>query len=70
MLTTNEVIEIFARENLTITEAEAAEDIKHAMGDNPTYAKLVSRIEGYAAERAMCERAEAQEAAEFETNYH
>jgi hypothetical protein len=69
MLTNQEVIEIFASHDLTITEQEAREDLTHAMQDNPTYATLLRRIQGYAAERAMCERADGLEAAEHETNY-
>jgi hypothetical protein len=69
MLTNYEVIEIFASYDLTITEHEAQEALTHAIQDNPTYATLLPRIQGYAAERAMCERAEGLEAAEHETNY-
>lgn len=69
MLTNQEVIAIYAAQDLTITESEAAQDLTHALSDNPSYATLLRRINGYAMEQARTERADACEAAEFETNY-
>jgi hypothetical protein len=69
MLTIQEIIEIYASENVTVTEAEAAKDLAHAMSDTPSYATLVRRINGYANQAALETNADACEAAEFETNY-
>jgi hypothetical protein len=64
-----QVIDIYAREGIEISEQEAAQDIAHAMQDNPDYFKMVNRIEGYAKQRAQEEYADACEAREHQANY-
>lgn len=69
MLTVQEVIEIYARDGVDVSEKEAAEDLARALSDKPDYFKLVRRIEGYAKQHALESYASGREAAEFETNY-
>ena len=69
MITVSEVIEIYATYNYEVTEKEAEEDIKHALGDNPTYSKFVTRIHGYAQQMSLERRCDAAEADEFQSHY-
>jgi hypothetical protein len=68
-MTIQEIIAIYAEYGIEVTEQEAAEDLKHATGDNPDEQKLLDRIHGYAKQQALEAFAEAREAEEFESNY-
>ena len=68
-MTIHEIIAIYAEYGIEVTEQEAAEDLKHATGDNPGEEKLLNRIHGYAKQEALEQFASGCEAKEFELNY-
>ena len=68
-MTIQEIIAVYAEYGVDISEKEAAEDLKHATGDNPGEEKLVNRIHGYAKQEALEQFASGYEAEEFESNY-